>query len=304
MHLASGLFLLFIFFRNVSALASSADKMAASKTAAKMAKKWTQTASSYVRYFEPTTLVVGRFMLNCMRMQFQEHPLRVIEAGAGAGGLAKELCGLSGLSLEHLTVTDIADGMLEMAREKLQGLDKVTVEKADFNKFQYEDATFDRYYSNMCLHYADSPDPVIQEACRILKPGGICCFSVWGRSKDSALMTIVPDVLDELHLDPKDPNKRTSFHLGEDDEALRKKFLDRGFSRCTVIHYPGVIECFDPALYVECIIDGAASTKQQVESFSEEDQKRVRDEVFQRAKKILDQGKPMMLDMGIVVAQK
>lgn len=151
-----------------------AKGVAANKQAAETAQKWTQTASSYVRYFEPTTLVVGRFMLNCMRMQFQERPLKVIEAGAGTGGLAKELCGLNGLSLESLTVTDIADGMLEKAQENLQGVEKVTIEKADFTKFQYSDATFDRYYANMCLHYAEDPDRVIQESFRILKPGGIC----------------------------------------------------------------------------------------------------------------------------------
>lgn len=117
-------------------------------------------------------------------------------------------------------------------------------------------------------------------------------------------MTIVPDVLDEFGLDPKDPDQRTSFHLGEDDDSLRKKFLDLGFEKCTIMHYPGVIECFDPASYVECIIDGAASTKKQIESFSREDQKTVREEVFQRAKKILDHGKPIKLDMVIVVAQK
>lgn len=125
--------------------------MATSKSASDAAKKWTQTASSYVRYFEPTTLVMGRFLLNCMRMQFQKHPLKVIEAGAGTGGLAKELCGLNGLSLDHLYVTDIADGMLEKAQEMLLGLDSVTIEKADFVQLHYGDATFDRYYANMCV---------------------------------------------------------------------------------------------------------------------------------------------------------
>lgn len=117
-------------------------------------------------------------------------------------------------------------------------------------------------------------------------------------------MTIVPDVLDELGLVPKDPSKRSSFHMGEDDEALRDLFLRFGFSKCTIMHYPGVTECFDPASYVECIIDGAASTKKQVESFSKENQQQVRSEVFQRAKAILDQGRPIMLDVVVVVAQK
>lgn len=243
-------------------------------------------------------------MLNMMKMQYQDEPLKVIEAGAGAGGLAKELYELSGVPLEHLFVTDVADGMLEKASEKLQGLDKVTIENADFTKLHYGDNVFDRYYANMCLHYADDPDLVLKECNRVLKPGGIAGFTIWGRSNDSLLMTIVPDVLDDFGLDKKDPNKRTSFHLGEDDENLRQKFFQQGFSKCTLIHFPAAMECFDPESYVELIIDGAASTKKQVESFSKEDQHRVREEVASRAKEYLDKGKPMALDTVVVVAQK
>ncbi|KAA8493377.1 Malonyl-acyl-carrier protein O-methyltransferase [Porphyridium purpureum] len=274
------------------------------------AKKWSQTASSYVRYFEPTTLVASRYLLNCMKLQFQDYPLTILEAGAGAGGAAKELlCNLYGLSLGHLYVTDVADAMLEKARDRLSGSlpngEKVSVEKANFAALKYADATFDRYYANMCLHYADDPDVVLQEAFRVLKQNGIAGFTVWGRCADSPLMTIVPDVLHEFGLDKKDPSKRSNFHLGEDDDALRRRFMNQhGFRKCVVMHYPGVIECFDPDAYVELIIDGAASTKEQIESFSKEDQKRVRQEVRDRAGKLLDAGKPLMLDMVVVVAQK
>lgn len=277
-------------------------------------KKWTETVSSYLRYWEPMTLVAGRFLLNGLKLQFQSTSLQVIEAGAGTGGVAKELpTNLTGLSLESLYVTDIADGMLSKAEETLLSSEtskdtpNVIVEKGDFSNFHYPDSSFDRYYANMCLNYASDPNVVIQESYRILKPnGGIAGFTLWGHPKDSPCMTIVPDVLDELDLVTKKDHakERTSFHLGQDDVALRQRFLQAGFTKVTLVHYPGVIETLSPADYVECIIDGAASTKARVDSFSKSVQVQIRDQVYQKAKAILDQGNPVMLDIIMIWAQK
>ena len=93
------------------------------------------------------------------------------------------------------------------AKEKLKGYQdnkevKVTIEKQDFTNFNNNitSASFDRYLANMCLHYAEDPDVVVREAWRILKPSGICGFTVWGKASKSPLMTIVPDVLDDFGL--------------------------------------------------------------------------------------------------------
>lgn len=260
-----------------------------------------------MRYFEPSTLVLGRFMLNCMKLQFQDAPLKVLEIGAGAGGLAKELLSLSDVCIQELKVSDISNGMLEQAADRLEGFDHngvVTIEKADATKLPYEDSRFDRYFANMVLLYVDDPMDMIQEAHRVLAPGGIAGFTVWGRSKDSPLMTIVPDVLEEFGLRKKDPILRSSFHLGQDDTALRNKFFDCGFEKCTVMHYPCAMECLDATSFVEMIIEGAASTKAEIESFSQEDQKRVREEVFRRGKNVLDNGLPIALDCAVIIARK
>ena len=283
--------------------------------AAAAAKKWSFAANSYVKYFQPSGTVIGRYLLNCMKLQYHhdDEGLKVLEAGCGTGALAKDMLrSLEGLSISELVVTDVADGMLEKAKTNLKeyiedstNTTKVTVEKADFTDFHaYTNDTFDRYYANLCLCYAPDPDIVMKEACRVLKSKGIAGFTAWGSSKTSPLMTIVPDVLHDMNLVLKDPNKRSSFHLGEDDDALRKRFLQSGFTSCTVFHIPAAMECLDASNYVELIIDGAASTKEQIESFSEEDQKKVRQEVYNRAKAFLDQGKPMSLDILIAVAQK
>lgn len=114
--------------------------MSTPNTAAAAAAKWSKTASSYVKYFEPSGSVTGRFLLNCLKLQFQDQPLKVLEAGCGAGGLAKELMlNLNGLSVSELVLTDVADGMLEKTQERLHDFidnknqnTQVKIEKADF----------------------------------------------------------------------------------------------------------------------------------------------------------------------------
>lgn len=55
---------------------------------------------------------------------------------------------------------------------------------------------------------------------------------------------------------------------------------------------------------MELIIDGAASTKRQIETYPEPDQVRVRTEVAKRAKTLMEQGTPIAIDTIVIVAQK
>mmetsp|Transcript_69144 Transcript_69144/g.140590 ORF Transcript_69144/g.140590 Transcript_69144/m.140590 type:complete len:363 (-) Transcript_69144:1524-2612(-) len=301
---------------------------------AKAEQKWSRAANSYVRYFEPMTVVAGRFLLGLIKLKFQDPGgLRVLEAGCGAGGLAKELLldassPSSSLSISELVLTDLSEGMLDRARDTLKGfvtaesngddnndsaIQQVRLEQADFTAFdrqKFPDGHFDRYYTNLCLHYAENPDDVVKEASRVLRDGiGIAGFTVWGRRADSPVMTIVPDILEgfEKTKNQKPPEKkRSSFHLGEDDEGLRQRFLRDGlFSRCTVLHYPAVLESLDAKDYAEAILDGAPSTKKELEEdYSEEDQQTIRKMVHDKALEILNKGEPLVLDMAMVVAQK
>lgn len=322
---------------------SSSNSPGGNDFAKKAEQKWSRAANSYVRYFEPMTVVAGRYLLGLLKLKFQREQggdgsacLKVLEAGCGAGGLARELLldassPSSSLSISELVLTDLSEGMLDRARGILKdniatdsggsGIQQVRLEQADFTAFdrqKFPDGYFDRYFSNLCLHYAENPDNVIQEASRVLKAcdekgenGGIAGFTVWGRREDSPVMTIVPDTLKGFSKIRKvdaqaQQKKRSPFHLGEDDEALRQRFLRDGmFSRCTVLHYPAVLESLNAKDYVEAILDGAPSTKKELEEdYSEKDQQTIRHIVHEKALEILNKGEPLVLDMAIVVAQK
>eukprot|EP00531_Pseudo-nitzschia_arenysensis_P019194 CAMPEP_0116157272 /NCGR_PEP_ID=MMETSP0329-20121206/23257_1 /TAXON_ID=697910 /ORGANISM="Pseudo-nitzschia arenysensis, Strain B593" /LENGTH=326 /DNA_ID=CAMNT_0003654371 /DNA_START=145 /DNA_END=1125 /DNA_ORIENTATION=+ len=325
---------------------STTNSSSGSDFTKKAEQKWSKAANSYVRYFEPMTVVAGRFLLGLLKLKFQPEGLKVLEAGCGAGGLAKELLldassPSSSLSISELVLTDLSEGMLDRAKGVLRDVNgssssnssserdvngnsssgpPIRIEQADFTAFDKErfpDEYFDRYYTNLCLHYAENPDRVIEEASRVLKDsdkhgedGGIAGFTVWGRREASPVMTIVPDILkgfSKLETAEKQPKKkRSSFHMGEDDQALRQRFLHNGlFSRCTVLHYPAVLESLSAKDYVEAILDGAPSTKKELEEdYSVEDQQTIRKMVYEKALEILNKGEPLVLDMAMVVAQK
>mmetsp|Transcript_45716 Transcript_45716/g.38526 ORF Transcript_45716/g.38526 Transcript_45716/m.38526 type:complete len:116 (-) Transcript_45716:371-718(-) len=55
----------------------------------------------------------------------------------------------------------------------------------DACNLKFEDGTLDMIISNMVMMLVDSPEMMIKEAFRVLKPGSLAAFSVWGRKEKS-----------------------------------------------------------------------------------------------------------------------
>ena len=80
-------------------------------------------------------------------------------------------------------------------------LDQIVAENGDFRKLvigcrasgtalPYPDAWFSCYVSNLVLQLIASPESQIREAYRVLKPGSVAAFTVWGRKPNSWLFTV------------------------------------------------------------------------------------------------------------------
>jgi SAM-dependent methyltransferase len=100
-------------------------------------------------------------------------------------------------------VTDLTPGMIATARERLVDYKQVELAAADAQSLPYESSTFDRYIANLSLMLVPDTDGMIREASRVLKPGGIAGFSVWGNGGEaSSMFTLVPSILTRLGLYP------------------------------------------------------------------------------------------------------
>lgn len=97
----------------------------------------------------------------------------VLEVGCGTG------CDLLQFAKHGAIVTgvDITPAHLELARQRVGGL--ATVVEGDGRSLPFPDASFDYVYSHGVLHHSDEPRKVVEEAFRVLRPGGRFNFHVY-----------------------------------------------------------------------------------------------------------------------------
>jgi len=125
--------------------------------------------------------------------------------------------------------------MLELAQLKNKDNSiKFTIGSAQ--QLPFEDHKFDRYIANYVLHLVPSAPIMLKEAKRVLKPGGIAVFSVWGRKEYCPQFTIVNEGWKKSGVkDPIPPNIRSSFYLCDID-STKQLLLDAGFNKVFTWH--------------------------------------------------------------------
>lgn len=95
---------------------------------------------------------------------------RILDVGCGAGNILAQLPG------QQRTGVDLSPFMVRRATERLNG--QATVAQGDAEQLPYPAATFDRVIATSLLSHTLHPDKVIDEICRVTKPGGRVVISI------------------------------------------------------------------------------------------------------------------------------
>jgi ABC-2 type transport system ATP-binding protein len=129
---------------------------------------WSRFAESYDADGE---YVVGKPILQAIQQALsREHALgKAIELGCGTGYFTEAIA----RKADHVMATDLSDQMLQIARTRLRGLDRVTIQKADCAQTAFPDNGFDSVFLLNLIHVVDDPSQCLQETHRILKDGGL-----------------------------------------------------------------------------------------------------------------------------------
>lgn len=90
---------------------------------------------------------------------------KVLDVGCNSGGLGRRLMAEKGCTMFGV---DVAPTMVERAREK--GYEAVV---APAEELPYGDASFDVVVVSELLEHVHDPEPVLAEAARVLRPGGL-----------------------------------------------------------------------------------------------------------------------------------
>jgi ubiquinone/menaquinone biosynthesis C-methylase UbiE len=120
--------------------------------------------------------------------------MKILECGAGPGLVTE-------YTITHMpancsvVATDISPNMIEICTKNLkcfqEKMNNLQIMVADAMELPFGDQEFDRYYSNLTLQLVPDHHKMLREARRVLRPGGIAAFTVWGRTENSPLFTLI-----------------------------------------------------------------------------------------------------------------
>ena len=163
--------------------------MSAVATTAEVREYW----DHHIHDLEISTNPVGSrgFFDDLDRYHFEKlhHLLRLVDFDGWRGRMVLEVgCG-AGVDLARfarggaqVTGVDLSSSAIALARANFeqQGLTG-RLEVADGEQLPFPDDTFDLVYAHGVVQYTAHPQRLIDECCRVLKPGGQAIFQVYNR---------------------------------------------------------------------------------------------------------------------------
>ena len=268
--------------------------------------RWDDMARGFVERMESTTLRAAHAALDHLRLG---DAARVLEVGCGGGAAGLEArarltasLAARGLppSVGRVTLTDVSPIMVALAAAAVAGVEGADARVADAQALPFEEGSFDRYLS--CLNLMLVPDPAaaLAEAARVLAPGGVGAWVVWGRPEHSPLMTLLPAAAARVGV-RLPPVARSNFHLGGLDR-LRGMLLAAGFERPRLWYHQMPTAAETGEEVADLIITDRPELRGACEGPAQEEA--LRAELARLAQEHLDAGHPVGLDTLIAVARR
>lgn len=170
-----------------------------------------------------------RFLVSAAAAAFAGADLDVADLGCGTGEVLERIAPWVGRAYG----VDASEAMLERARWRLAGQERIRLERGDLGALPLDDASIDRALMILVAGYLDDPAPAFAEMRRVLRPGG------WG---------IVVDLL--AHDDEAFRREMGQKHRGFEPDAVSGRLHAVGFVRVETEILPPEEDRPGPALVV------------------------------------------------------
>ena len=146
---------------------------------------WNRNAAGYEASFAPATTPFIPALLDAVGIGTGD---RVLDVCCGSGRTA----GAAALRGAVAKGLDFSRRMVEVARSEQVS---ATFDEGDAEALPYADGTFDAVVCNFGMHHVPRPTLALQEACRVLRPGGRVAFTVWVTGADNIGLALVSDAI-------------------------------------------------------------------------------------------------------------
>jgi SAM-dependent methyltransferase len=116
---------------------------------------------------------------------------RVLDVGCGTGSLTFALSQFANIA--KVTGIDVTATFVAAARARNTD-PRITVELGDARALPYADASFDRAFSCLVLHFLPDAAKAVAEMCRVVRAGGTVAAAVWDGYGGQPFMRILWDI--------------------------------------------------------------------------------------------------------------
>ena len=159
-----------------------------------------------------------------------------------------------------IIITDLSEGMLQVAKEKItsSGLDNIETATADVTKLPFDDNTFD--VVSCRFGYMFFPDMLIatQEMARVLKPGGRIATSVWGAPENNFWVTVMMMNIKKYIDMPHPPAGAPGMFRCAQQGLIAGLFEQAGLNNVSESNVSGTMDCSSAEEYWDFITEVAA----------------------------------------------
>jgi len=220
-------------------------------------KTWNQSSPGWKKWDELTMdflRPVGDEIIRMLKPGGNDYVLD-IAAGTGEPGLTIATM----LSGGKVMITDLAEGMLEVARENAaqRGIPNVETLVCDVSELPFEDNTFDAISCRMGFMFFPDMLLAAKEMMRVLKPGGRLAAAVWnGPENNLWFTTAMSSVAKNMTLAPPPPGAPGMFRCAGEG-LMTDLFSKAGFDNVSQKDVAGKLNCKTAEMYwnfaSECI---------------------------------------------------
>ena len=161
---------------------------------------------------------------------------RVLEIAAGTGIVTEQLA--RQLPQETTIVaTDLNPPMLAVAQRRLRdetSPSRIEWREADATNLPFPDQAFDAVVCQFGVMFFPDKPRAASETLRVLVPGGLWLFNVWGSLRENAIARIAHETITSYFRDDPPQFYQVPFSMHE-EQATRELLVGAGFSDVTVV---------------------------------------------------------------------
>ena len=233
-------------------------------------KKWDEQTMDFLR-------PMGDEIIRLLKVQDNDMVLDVA-SGTGEPGLTIATM----LTKGKVISTDLAEGMLEVARENAQrrGITNFETLTADVTNLPFEDNTFDAISCRFGFMFFPDMLLATREMVRVLKPGGRIATAVWDVPERNFWVTAMTSVIRKNMDLPVLPPEAPGMFRCSENGLIAHLFRQSGLSHIIETEVKSTLNTGTPETYWEMMTEIAAPVVSALNNADDALRAKIKSEVF------------------------